>query len=97
METDLIYQILIIVFGILTVYFGVGLVRAKQIAAKVSVFLKETAETLDLIGRAVEDNQLTKEELTNITIQAQENLESARSLIAEIKELAGFISKLTKK
>jgi hypothetical protein len=95
--TDLIYQVLIVVFGLLTVYFAAGLVNAKQIAAKVSVFLKETAETLDLIGKATEDNQITKEELATIFVQAQENLNSAKTLIDEIKALAGFLSSFSKK
>ena len=95
--TDLMYQILIIVFGVLTVYFATGLVKAKRIAAEVSVFLKETAETLDLIGKATEDNVLSKEELSDIYIQAQENLNSAKALITEIKSLASFLSSLTKK
>lgn len=95
--TDLLYQIAIIVFGLLTVYFATGLVKAKRIAAEVAVFLKETAETLELIGKATEDNQLTKEELSDIYIQAQENLNSAKSLINEIKELAKFLSSFAKK
>lgn len=95
--TDLIYQVLIVVFGLLTVYFAAGLVRAKQIAAKVSVFLRETSETLDLIGKATEDNTLTKEELTTIYVQAQENLSSAKELVSEIKGLAQFLSSFSKK
>ena len=95
--TDLVYQALIVVFGLLTVYFATGLVRAKQIAAKVAVFLRETAETLDLIGKATEDNTLTKEELTTIYVQAQENLSSAKELVAEIKGLAQFLSSFSKK
>lgn len=95
--TDLIYQVLIVVFGLLTVYFASGLVKAKRIAAKVSTFLKETAETLDLIGKATEDNVISKEELSDIYVQAQENLTSAKALIEEIKGLAGFLSSLAKK
>lgn len=95
--TDLMYQVLIVVFGFLTVYFAAELVKAKEIAAKVSTFLKETSETLDLIGKATEDNVISREELSEIYIQAQENLLSARALINEIKELAGFLSSLTKK
>ena len=91
--TDIMYQILIVIFGILTVYFAAGLVKAKRIAAEVSSFLKETAETLDLIGKAAEDNQLTKEELTDIYVQAQENLNTAKTLIDEIKGLASFFTK----
>lgn len=91
--TDIMYQILIVIFGILTVYFAAGLVKAKRIAAEVSSFLKETAETLDLIGKAAEDNQLTKEELTDIYVQAQENLNTAKTLIEEIKGLASFFTK----
>lgn len=94
---DLIYQILIVVFGVLTVYFATGLLKAKRLAAKVSAFLKETAETLDMIGKATEDNVLTKEELSNIAIQAQENLTTARALITEIKELAKVLSVFIKK
>ena len=96
-STDLVYQILIIVFGALTVYFAAGLAKAKKIASEVSAFLKETAETLDMIGKATEDNQLTKEELSDIYIQAQENLNSAKALITEIKGLASFLSSLSKK
>lgn len=95
--TDLIYQILIVVFGLLTVYFATGLVKAKQIAVSVSAFLKETAETLDLIGKATEDNQITKDELNTIFVQAQENLNSAKALIEDIKGLASFLSSLSKK
>ena len=95
--TDLIYQLAIIIFGALTVYFAAGLVNAKRIATEVSAFLKETAETLDLIGKATEDNVLTKEELSDIYIQAQENLTTAKTLIEEIKGLASFLSSLVKK
>lgn len=95
--TDLLYQVAIVVFGFLTVYFAAGLIKAKRIAAEVAVFLKETAETLELIGKATEDNQLTKEELSDIYIQAQENLNSAKALINEIKELAKFLSSFAKK
>ena len=95
--TDLVYQIAIIVFGLLTVYFAAGLVKAKRIAAEVSVFLKETAETLDMIGKATEDNQLTEKELSDIYVQAQENLASANALIEEIKQLAKFLASFTKK
>ena len=95
--TDLAYQIAIIVFGFLTVYFAAGLVKAKCIASKVSVFLKETAETLDMIGKATEDNQLTEKELSDIYVQAQENLASANALIEEIKQLAKFLASFTKK
>ena len=94
---DLIYQILIIVFGLLSVYLATALAQAKQIAAKISVFLKETAETLDLIGKATEDNQITKEELDSIFVQARENLNSAKVLIEEIKGLASLLSSLSKK
>ena len=97
METELLYQVLIIVFGILAVYFGAGLVRARKIATEVAVFLRETSETLDMIGKATEDNQLTNEELSKIAVQAQENLNSAKALIEEIRLLAGFLSSLTKK
>lgn len=95
--TDLIYQILIIVFGLLTVYFATGVIKAKQLAAKVSAFLKETSETLDLIGKATEDNQITKDELNTIYVQARENLNSAKILIEEIKGLATLVSSMSKK
>lgn len=95
--TDLIYQILIIVFGLLTVYFATGVIKAKQLAAKVSTFLKETSETLDLIGKATEDNQITKDELNTIYVQARENLNSAKILIEEIKGLATLVSSMSKK
>ena len=95
--TDLIYQALIVIFGILTVYFAAGLIKAKKIASEVSAFLKETAETLDLISKATEDNQLTKEELSTIYVQAQENLATAKALIEEIKGLAKFLSSLSNK
>lgn len=95
--TDLVYQVLIVIFGFLTVYFATGLIKAKHIAAEVSAFLKETAETLDLIGKATEDNQITKEELSNIYLQAQENLSTAKALVEEIKYLAKFLSSFSKK
>lgn len=96
-STDLLYQIAIIAFGLLTVYFASGLVKAKRIAAEVSTFLKETAETLDLIGKAAEDNEFTKDELSAIYVQAQENLNSAKVLIEEIKELSKFLATFIKK
>lgn len=94
---DLIYQVLVVIFGVLTVYFANGLVKAKRIAADVSMFLKETSETLDMIGTATADNVLTQEELSKIALQAQENLATAKSLINDIKELAGILSAFLKK
>ncbi len=96
-DTDLIYQVVIVIFGILTVYFATGFMKARRIAAQVAVFLKETARTFELIGEALEDGQLTKEEISVIHVQAQENLNSARVLIDEIKFLARDILYFTKK
>lgn len=88
--TDLVYQGITLIFFILTVYFANGLVKARKIAGDMSVLLKETAETMDMIGEATADNQLTSEELAKISLQARENLNVAITLIDEIKALAGL-------
>ena len=89
---DFLLQLISLIFFVLTVYFANALIKAKKIAAKVSVLLKETAETMDMIAKATEDNELTSAELSTIALQAQENLNVAKDLITEIKELAKITS-----
>lgn len=85
---DFLFQLISFIFFVLTVYFANALINAKKIAGKVSTLLKETAETMDLIAKATEDNELTSVELSTIALQAQENLNVAKDLVNEIKSLA---------
>jgi hypothetical protein len=89
---DFLFQLISFIFFVLTVYFANALINAKRIAGKVSIVLKETAETMDLIAEATKDNNLTSVELSTIALQAQENLNVAKDLINEIKGLAKVTS-----
>ena len=86
--------------GMATAEYGVGILAAVALAiALLNIFQNNEFLTkmlkfvVDLIGKAAEDNQLTKEELTDIYVQAQENLNTAKTLIEEIKGLASFFTK----
>jgi predicted metal-binding transcription factor (methanogenesis marker protein 9) len=73
------YQIVIFVLGVILVI--VGIVKTKQ-AAKV---ITETGELLTVIGQALEDGKVTREEITQIVKEAQDVKTAIQELINLIK------------
>jgi hypothetical protein len=73
------YQIVILVIGILLAV--IGLIKTKQAAT----ILKETGELFTVVGQALEDGTLTKEEINLIISQAKDVKTAVVTLISIVK------------
>ena len=77
-------QYIEIFLGILVILVALlGFVWGKWTKAKTC--LKETAEALTTLSEAIEDNDLTKEELQSITKEFQDVITSAMELLSRGK------------
>ena len=76
MEVDLslIAEILTIVLALLSIFLGVKYKKAKQI-------MKEVAEAMDKTYKAIEDNEITEEELKQVIKEWADVLKIWRGLL----------------
>ena len=76
MELDLglVAEILTIVLALLSIFLGVKYKKAKQI-------IKEVAEAMDKTYKAIEDNEITEEELKQLVKEWADVLKIWRDLL----------------